>query len=373
MKRIVALTFASILLSVSIAQKNPRELDIDWKTDTSKTEVDLNEFTALMQPDGIPPIDDPQFMTVGESKEVFFAHEPVIAIELNDEAKAYPLSILMFHEIVNDELGGELLAITYCPLCNAAMVFDRKVVIKGDTTILDFGVSGMLRNSDMVMYDRQTESWWQQFIGESLVGELAGMSLDIHPSMMISLEKFIESYPNGKVLSTETGEDFEYGKNPYTDYDNIKNEQPRLYKGTVDDRLPAMARIINIRSKGKSKIYPVSIIKEKEVINDEYNDLKVVFFYDDGMTSVLDEKDITKSRKIGSVTVFEPLVNGRQLTFRKNKEKFIDEETLSTWDITGTCVEGVLKGNKLRPLIHGNHFAFAWFAFEPECEIYSLD
>lgn len=370
MLRVSFLLCCVILYFTSNAQKNPRNIDVDWKTDTTKANVPLDEFTALMKPDGIPPIDDPKFMSIEKAKEVFFEHEPVIAIEADGEAKAYPLSILMFHEIVNDKVGDEYLAITYCPLCNAAMVFDRKNEIKGEEVIMDFGVSGMLRNSDMVMYDRQTESWWQQFIGEALVGELTGMSLDIYPSMLISLEKFAESYPNGVVLSTDTGDDFEYGKNPYVNYDNIENKQPRFFKGEVDERLPAMERIINIRANGEHKIYPISIIQKEEVINDRFHDQFVVFFYDHGMTSVLDENDIKKSKKIGSVTVFEPIVNDKKLTFKKKKGEFIDKETESTWDITGKCIEGELKGESLYPIIHGNHFAFAWFAFQPECEIY---
>ncbi len=368
--KIILLSLAILIGSFSIAQVNPRNLEIDWKTDTTKTTVPLDEFTALMVPDGIPPIDEPKFITTAEAKEIYFEHEPVIAIEVNDKAKAYPLSVLMFHEIVNDELEDKKLAITYCPLCNAAMVFDRKVSTNEKELALDFGVSGMLRHSDMVMYDRQTESWWQQFIGAGLVGELAGVQLDIFPSVVISLKSFQESYPEGKVLSTDTGKDFEYGKNPYLGYDNVENKQPRLFKGEVDERLPAMERIINIRSDGKHKIYPVSIIQKEGIINDDFYDQKVVIFYDDGMTSVLDEGDIRKAKKIGAATVFEPIVDEQHLTFRKKNGKFIDHETKSVWDITGKCIEGKLKGKSLQPIIHGNHFAFAWFAFQPECEIY---
>ena len=153
-------------------------------------------------------------------------------------------------------------------------------------------------------------------------------------------------------------------------YDNIENKQPRFFKGEVDERLSAMERIINIRANGEHKIYPISIIQKEEVINDRFHDQFVVFFYDHGMTSVLDENDIKKSKKIGSVTVFEPIVNDKKLTFKKKKGEFIDKETESTWDITGKCIEGELKGESLYPIIHGNHFAFAWFAFQPECEIY---
>jgi hypothetical protein len=369
MKVLYLLLFVSIGVSAT-GQNNPRNLEIDWKTDLTKHEIPLDEFTALMLPDGIPPIDDPKFISIGEAKEVFFEHEPVIVVEVNGTAKAYPLSILMFHEIVNDEIEAEFLSITYCPLCNAAMVFDRRFQVDGKDIVLDFGVSGMLRNSDMVMYDRQTESWWQQFIGQALVGKLAGAQLEVFPSMIISLEKYAESYPSGKVLSTETGHDFNYGNNPYTEYDNLENKQPRLFKGEVDDRLPAMERIINIRANGKHKIYPLAAIQKEKIINDQFQDQAVVFFYDDGMTSVLDKNNIREGKKIGSVTVFNPIVDEQHLTFKLKKGKFIDKQTKSVWNIAGKCIEGSMKGKELEPIIHGNHFAFAWFAFQPECEIY---
>lgn len=162
---------------ISTGQKNPKELDIDWETDKTTHSVPLDEFTVLLKPDGIPPIDEPQFWSRDKAEEQFFKHEPVISLEISGEAKAYPLSILTFHEIVNDRVGGKPVSITYCPLCNAAIVFDRKLEFEGETYLLDFGVSGMLRNSDLVMWDRQTESWWQQFTGRALVGKLTGWAL----------------------------------------------------------------------------------------------------------------------------------------------------------------------------------------------------
>ncbi|MBW8052053.1 MAG: DUF3179 domain-containing protein, partial [Cytophagales bacterium] len=135
---------------------NKEKINQEWKTDITNKSVPLNEFIALLKRDGIPPIDNPKFWNKEEGDKVFFKHEPVIAVAINGKAKAYPLSILTWHEIVNDRIAGVDISATYCPLCNAAIVFDRKLNFKGKEYLLDFGVSGMLRKSDMVMWDRQT-------------------------------------------------------------------------------------------------------------------------------------------------------------------------------------------------------------------------
>ncbi|MFW5762587.1 MAG: DUF3179 domain-containing protein [Cyclobacteriaceae bacterium] len=353
-----------------MAQQNLKNLQVDWKTDTSIHSVPLSEFTVLLKPDGIPPIDSPKFWDRKEATSNYFEHEPVISIEIESKAKAYPLSVLMFHEIVNDELNGVPFAATYCPLCNAALVFDRRLEFKRKDYLLDFGVSGMLRNSDLVMWDRQTESWWQQLMGEALVGKLTGAQLDIIPSMLISLDEFYETYPDGLVLSTETGHFREYGTNPYTSYDDTDNQQPRLFHGEVDSRLPTMERVIDIQEGEHYKVYPYATIRGEKVINDTFEGKPVVLFYSEKTVSVLDKSEIKQSKKIGSVTVFDPRVNNEKLTFKKSAKGFIDEQTGSVWSITGKCISGELKGKELRPVPHGNHFAFAWFAFHPESELY---
>jgi hypothetical protein len=369
----IPISFLSLIIIsfTAMAQQNPKNLDIDWKTDTSNRIAPIEEFTALLMPDEIPPIDKPEFWNAERATMTFFEHEPVIAIEINGEAKAYPLSILTYHEIVNDTVGGTPVSVTYCPLCNAAIVFDRRLTFKGKDLLLDFGVSGMLRNSDLVMWDRQTQSWWQQFTGTALVGELARGQLTFLSSMLISLEEFIDAYPQGLVLSTNTGHNMEYGSNPYTGYDDSSNTQPRLYKGEVDSRFPAMERVIDVQMNGKYKIYPLSVISKKEVINDTFEDQPLVIFYTSKTVSVLDEKSIAESRQIGSVTVFRPLVNNSLLTFKKDENSFVDDQTASVWSITGKCISGKLKGEELRLVVHGNHFAFAWFEFHPDSDIYS--
>jgi len=371
MKAKIFTLFLLVIPFFMSAQNNPRNIELNWKTDTTKHAVPLNEFTALMKPDGIPPIDSPKFWEKGKATENYFEHEPVIAVKIKGEAKAYPLSVLMYHEIVNDEISGVPFSATYCPLCNAALVFDRRLKFNDKEYLLDFGVSGMLRNSDLVMWDRQTESWWQQFLGEALAGELTGAQLEIIPSMLISLAEFFESYPQGLVLSTETGISREYGTNPYTSYDNLDNKQPRLFHGQVDDRLPAMERVIDIEVNAKYKIYPMSEISKKQVVNDSFEGEPLVFLHTQKTVSVLDENNISQSKQIGSVTVFDPRLDDKLFTFKKTNKGFVDSETGSVWSITGKCVSGKLKGKELRPVPHGNHFAFAWFAFHPESEIYN--
>ena len=174
----------------------------DWKTDFSKHSIPYNEiFSGGVPRDGIPPLDFPSFTTVAQADDWLEAREPVIAFELNGETKAYPLQVLTWHEIVNDTVGGVPVVATFCPLCNSAIVFDRRL----DGEVYDFGVSGNLRNSDLIMWDRQTESWWQQLTGEGIVGELTGKQLALLPATIIAWEDFKATYPDSAVLSRETG------------------------------------------------------------------------------------------------------------------------------------------------------------------------
>ncbi len=365
---LVVAFLASPLIKIQ-AQNNPRNLELEWQTNKSKHLVPLDEFTALLQRDGIPPIDQPNFWEREQAMNELFVHEPVIAVEIGGQAKAYPLSILMFHEIVNDKLGDQSIAVTYCPLCNAALVFDRELMHQGEKMLLDFGVSGMLRMSDLVMWDRQTESWWQQFTGEALVGDLSGAELAVIPTLLISLEEYFEAYPQGKVLSNQTGHFREYGSNPYTAYDDLENV-PRFFQGEIDSRLPPMERLVDIHVRGKYKVYPMRAVSEEEVINDRFEGEPVVLFYTSKTVSALDEGQIAESKQIGAVTVFVPEVDGQTLHFVKSGTYFKDEQTNSFWNIAGQCIEGHFKGSQLRPKAHGNHFAFAWFAFRPKSEIY---
>lgn len=349
----------------------PGKFDPRWKTDTTKSTVDLREFKPLMPRDGFEVFNNPDFILKEEAYNYYFRFEPVIAVEIDGEARAYPLNVLTFHEIANDEIKGVPISVTYCPLCNAGIVYDRRFKLGNKAYIFDFAVSGMLRKSDMVMWDKQTETWWQQLTGEGLVGELSGEQLDFFPSMIISVEEFFESHPDGKIMLSHLKDYYgsRYGSNPYNNYDSIGNQGSKFFDGDIDDRLPAMERIVDIENGGEYKIYPFKEIRKKKVINDDFKGKKIVIFYAGKTVSVLDEKDIEDSQHVGTVTVFSSVVDRKQLTFDHKKGMYIDN-TGSKWDITGKCVEGSNKGKQLVTEVHSNHFAFAWLAFHPESEIY---
>ncbi len=354
--------------------QNPRDVEYVWKTDTSKRNVELSEIVMLLPQGSFPSIDFPAFVAKEAGMEMFFEHEPVISVEIQGMAKAYPLNMLTMHEMSNDTLAGIPILPTYCPLCNASVVYDRRFSHEGVDYILEFEVSGMLRKSDMVMFDRQTETWWQQLMGYGIVGHFTGESLDVIPSLVLSVEEFFARYPDGQILSTATGTKSEdrYGHNPYVGYDSIGNNPYDKFfdKNDVDARLPAMERVIDIRVGEEYKIYPWSKIAEAGVLQDNFKGKDVVFFHKSGMVSAMDAAKIKNSRDIGSVTAFNPYIDGEKLDFVKKKDCFVDTQTGSKWDITGRCIKGKLKGKQLMIEPHGSHFAFAWLAFHPESEVY---
>ena len=196
--------------------------------------------------DQIPPIDDPVFVSVAEAEKLIGPTEPVIALEVGGERRAYPLAVLIWHEIVNDTVAGRPVAVTYCPLCDAALVFDRRVAGR----VLDFGTTGLLRFSDLVMWDRQTESWWQQFLGEAMVGALTGERLEMLPSRVESFERFAAGGPGGKVLMPNDPALRSYGSNPYAGYDGA--HWPFLYRGAY--KLAAVPPLARVAMVGKQRL-----------------------------------------------------------------------------------------------------------------------
>jgi hypothetical protein len=377
--KIFALTTVLLVGSSSYSQRNPRDIEMNWKTDQSKSNLDLQEIFVCIGKDDIPAIDDPNYYTIAEAEREYFEFEPLIFIEHDLKAKGYPLSVLLYHEIVNDSIIGLdstlYYTVTYCPLCNSAIVFNRKTRINGEQRILDFGVSGMLRNSDMIMYDRQTESWWQQFTGQGLVGELSGQKLDFLTAPVISMEEFSLFFPDGQVLSKNTGfkdeggNDYDYGSNPYVGYDT--DDTPFLYDGKVDDRLPPMERVVDITINGKHKIYPNSDLARNVVINDEFEGKNIALFYTNKIVSVLDSGNIEQSRTIGGVAAYFAFNDGKNLTFiDKGDGLFMDQQTKSIWNVKGQCIDGKLEGSYMNMITHGNHFAFAMLAFYPDCIVY---
>ena len=337
----------------------------DWRTDFSQRIVPYSEFISGGPPkDGIPSIDNPKFISVIEADQWLADPEPVQMVNINGDARAYPLQILMWHEIVNDIVADRPVTVTYCPLCNTALVFNATLP---DGRVLDFGVTGMLRFSDLVMYDRQTESWWQQITGEAIVGELTGTRLEFIPSPIISWSEFKAAHADGKVLSRDTGFRRPYGENPYTGYDS---GQPWLFSGPEDDRLQATERVATVSIGDVDLAFPFSILEQDPVVHYQAGKVEIVVFYRKGTVSALDSGLIAQGRDVGSTGVFIPKVNGQPLTFEMRDGQFQDRETGSRWNLLGEAVAGPLKGETLEPVVHGNHFWFSWAVFKPNTIVY---
>ena len=342
-------------------------VSLEWpNTNFDNTLVDLDEIQSGGPPkDGIPPVDDPQFDTVVEANKWLNPREPVVVVSIGGETKAYPIQILTWHEIVNDSVAGIPVSVTFCPLCNATIVFDRRK----DGEVLDFGTTGRLRKSDLIMYDRQTESWWQQFTGQAIVGKKAGTLLDRVPASIVAYEDFRDAYPDSQVLSRRTGHSRAYGNNPYRGYDTI-DDQPFLFFDPVDKRLPPMERVLDVSIGDTHKLYPFSVFKTEAVINDEVDGMPVVVFSRQGTLSALDGSVIADSRKVPSATAFDRRLDGKTLSFELRDGRIVDRQSGTRWNMFGTGMDGPLSGQQLASAPGSVHFAFAWLAFNPDSKIY---
>jgi hypothetical protein len=351
----------------------PADLDTvsqDWTTDFSRTTIDYDELLigirALPIRDRIPPIDHPDFDPAAESTHVV-GREPGLALEIAGDARFYPLSILTAHEIVNDEVGGLPVAVTYCPLCNSAIVFDR--TFEGQE--LRFGVSGLLRNSDLVMWDNVTESLWQQLTGEGLIGQYAGSQLAFLPSAITSFDDFKRKYPEGQVLGPDQGFGRQYGYNPYVGYSSRSTPFGFFDQSNLDDRFPALERVVNVTIDGVAKAYPFSVIKPALAVNDTVGGIDIVVLWGGDTADALDAGQIGLAEGIGTGIAFARTVDGQALTLSAGADGvFVDAETGSQWDLNGTALTGPLAGSQLEPVVHGNEFWFAWAAFNPGAEVY---
>ena len=281
---------AAILLA-GAAPAQPSSWAYEWpNTDFSQSFVDLGEIISGGPPrDGIPALSNPDFIAVG-AKDGLSDREPVMTLEIDGEIpRAYPIRYLLWHEIVNDVVGDTPVAVTYCPLCNSGLVFDRRV---GSMT-LTFGVSGKLRNSDMIMYDRETESWWQQAVGEGIVGHHLGASLVALPAWTESWLEFSQRNPDGLVMATP-GHSRPYGANPYQGYDT--SDRPFLYFGEDPPfGIHPLSRVVRVGDRA----WLLERLREEGIV-DEHG---IEISWQEGQASPLDRSDISQGREVGSIRV----------------------------------------------------------------------
>lgn len=326
--------------------------------------VELDEIrSGGPPPDGIPPIDDPRFLDAADV-DFLADDEPVLALEIDGDARAYPIQIMTWHEIVNDTVGGVPVTLSYCPLCNSAVAYDRRL---GDR-ILDFGTSGSLYRSALVMYDRQTESLWSHFTGQAIVGALAGEEVEVLPASIVSWADWRNAHPDSLVLSRDTGHNRDYGRNPYPGYDSL-DDPPFGYEGEVDGRFAAKERILGIGDDEASTAILLTDLFGRRVITTDLDGREIAAWLKPGTASALEAGEIADGRDVGATGVFETTVDGQRLTFGAVDDDFVDAETGSTWNVLGEATAGPLAGAQLTPVQHVDTFWFAWAAFRPDTEI----
>lgn len=322
-------------------------------------------------PDGIPSIDAPEFHSAS-TVDYIGATDPVVALEINGDSRAYPLDILIWHELVNDTVGGVPVSVAYCPLCNSVTVYDREI----EGQVLDFGVSGLLFNSSLVMYDRQTETLWSHFTGEPLYGALSAAELVSRPATIVGFGTWQDANPDGLVLNRNTGSSRNYGANPYPGYDDVDSD-PFLFEGAIDGRYTAMTRVVGVESDDSTlaAAFPLLELREQGVVASSLGGQDIVAFWVPGASSALDGFEVSGGVDVGATGVFSPFVDGQSLTFSSTinassgAAAITDAETGSTWNIFGEATDGELVGTKLDQLIHIDTFWFAWIAFHPDSAV----
>ena len=341
----------------------------------------------------VEPSPAPRFESVGTARGWLDAREPVLVLELGGEARAYPLQIMIWHEIVNDVVAGRPVAVTYCPLCNSGLGFDRRLRLSdaqaervrarnpgaalaragaGWTLEVTLGTSGLLYKSNLLMFDDATATLWSQILSRAVVGTLAGVRLEPLPVQLLAFDAFARAHPEGRVLSRATGYERDYGENPYFAYD-APTSRPFLFRGEPDTRLPAMERVVAVRLGGETVAYPYGLLRQARVVNDAVGGVPLVVFWGPGTASALDRARVARGRDVGAAGVFDRRLAGRELAFAWDGEGFVDLQTKSRWDLRGRALTRPLAGRRLAPLTHDNTLWFAWAAFFREARVYGAE
>ena len=333
----------------------------NWRTNREKFVLDPDILGPGNNRDAIPPIYWPQFESV-ESADSWLDDDDVVGVlALDGEAHVYPLRLLVYHEVANDEIAGVPVLVTFCPLCDTVLAFDRRVA--GE--VLLFGVSMKLLHDNLIMWDHQTESWWQQVSGQAIVGDLAGEQLDYLPVRTLFWRDVRQDMLKARVLSRESG----FPETEAGFYDiklcpaNYSTEPPLWTGGPTSEALSAYARVVGLNLKGEVA-YPVSALAQRQVVNDVVDGQDVVLFY-----SAQPCVGVRGADTVDTASVYSRIVGDWKLSFYPEVGEILDRETGSTWSPSGLAVRGQLKGSQLVPLPYTISFWFSWVAFYPDTDL----
>ena len=360
----------TLILIPAFSQRYSKGLNESWDTNLNRFSVPLNDIYGLVPRNSISPVYHSNFWNRRQAENQFFGKEPLVVVVVKSVEKAYPLSVLTYHQIINDKVANIPIAITYCPLSGSLNVYDRRVNFDGRTKLMEFGVSGMLHFGNTIMWDHETESWWQQANGKAIAGDMNEAELEVVPYMVLSYDQFYKSYPYGLVMDYHVDKAVKYGTTPYYKQDDPDKDIPNLYLAEPPLRMPPRQKVVVASSMGDQLIYPIDLVKSFGVINDTPNNNYIAIFYTKGVVSGLDEEYFKDSKDVGTCVVFSAFHRNRRLTFKKSGDDFIDEQTGSVWDISGKCIQGALKDDQLKILPYRTMFAYAALSMWPEGRIF---
>ena len=300
--------------------------------------------------DAIPPIDDPMYGDAS-SGDWLALDDLVLGYVGGDQAYAYPFKIMNYHEIVNDEIAGVPVLVSYCPLCRSAIVYDRRV--GGET--LSFGNTSALYESDLVMVDRDTGSYWWQVVGMAIVGPLTGTELQPLPSEVSTWADWKARHPSTLVLTRDTGHQRPYERDVFAGYSAVVDSGRFAFpvgEAAMDERLPASALVVGVVGDGVVRAYAVDGLDGP--INDVVGDVAIVVFPSEG-----------------GATVFSAMLDGELQRFVGGDVGLLDVATESTWTQDGAAIAGAHEGAQLEPVPSRTTFWFAFVGAFPDVEVYS--
>ncbi|WP_299880693.1 DUF3179 domain-containing protein [uncultured Cocleimonas sp.] len=321
----VVVTAFAFFFSTSVMVTSAIAKPIKNGFDLENSIIPVKEILSGGPPrDGIPSIDKPTFLNADDA-DYLKDSDRILGIVLEqegqkgkEEARAYPIKILNWHEIVNDEISGKAVAVTYCPLCGSGIVYAADFEGKA----YKFGVSGLLYNSDVLLFDRQTETLWSQILSKGVSGKWVNKKLKVIQSAHTSWASWKAQYPDTKVLSNDTGFDRDYNRSPYGTYDkDVSTYFPVAFKSK---RYHPKERVLGITINDKQKVYPFAELSK--------------YFAETKETSLID--------------TFE----GQELTLEFDSDNR----------------DGSFKNSNGEGVTSTNTFWFAWYAFHPEAEIYKF-